>query len=215
MVETGLTIPDGQLLCLEPCLSAPSLCHMRVLHIAELGRHSSDTGLLFCTDTGLLFGPPAHERPETPRIPLLSPWYHWQLCQSPSLEQSHSRAFPDLGLTTDQDLLLMQEGMLMRKVRSKSWKKLRYFRLQNDGMTVWHARQTGGSAKPSCDPPVITIGAAYGKGLSIISDEDTEELSHFGLCPTASLRLEAMSCHFQHRLFAVLPLKTSVIHVDS
>uniref|UniRef100_A0A2K6UUV1 Phosphoinositide phospholipase C n=1 Tax=Saimiri boliviensis boliviensis TaxID=39432 RepID=A0A2K6UUV1_SAIBB len=52
-------------------------------------------------------------------------------------------------LTTDQDLLLMQEGMLMRKVRSKSWKKLRYFRLQNDGMMVWHARQAGGSAKPS------------------------------------------------------------------
>ncbi|KAM5228717.1 1-phosphatidylinositol 4,5-bisphosphate phosphodiesterase delta-4 [Ctenodactylus gundi] len=52
-------------------------------------------------------------------------------------------------LTTDQDLLLMQEGMLMRKVRSKSWKKLRYFKLQVDGMTVWHARQAGGSAKPS------------------------------------------------------------------
>ncbi|XP_032134099.1 1-phosphatidylinositol 4,5-bisphosphate phosphodiesterase delta-4 isoform X1 [Sapajus apella] len=52
-------------------------------------------------------------------------------------------------LTTDQDLLLMQEGMLMRKVRSKSWKKLRYFRLQNDGMMVWHARQAKGSAKPS------------------------------------------------------------------
>lgn len=52
-------------------------------------------------------------------------------------------------LTTDQDLLLMQEGMPMRKVRSKSWKKLRYFRLQNDGMTVWHARQARGSAKPS------------------------------------------------------------------
>ncbi|XP_012920922.1 1-phosphatidylinositol 4,5-bisphosphate phosphodiesterase delta-4 isoform X3 [Heterocephalus glaber] len=52
-------------------------------------------------------------------------------------------------LTTDQDLLMMQEGILMRKVRSKSWKKLRYFRLQNDGMTVWHARQAGGREKPS------------------------------------------------------------------
>ncbi|MBZ3880633.1 1-phosphatidylinositol 4,5-bisphosphate phosphodiesterase delta-4 [Sciurus carolinensis] len=53
------------------------------------------------------------------------------------------------GLTTDEDLQLMQEGMLMRKVRSKNWKKLRYFRLQNDGMTVWHARQAGGSEKPT------------------------------------------------------------------
>ncbi|XP_047399012.1 1-phosphatidylinositol 4,5-bisphosphate phosphodiesterase delta-4 [Sciurus carolinensis] len=52
-------------------------------------------------------------------------------------------------LTTDEDLQLMQEGMLMRKVRSKNWKKLRYFRLQNDGMTVWHARQAGGSEKPT------------------------------------------------------------------
>ncbi|XP_071072225.1 1-phosphatidylinositol 4,5-bisphosphate phosphodiesterase delta-4 isoform X2 [Dasypus novemcinctus] len=43
----------------------------------------------------------------------------------------------------------MQEGALMRKVRSKSWKKLRYFRLQDDGMTVWHSRQAGWRAKPS------------------------------------------------------------------
>ncbi|XP_008823938.1 1-phosphatidylinositol 4,5-bisphosphate phosphodiesterase delta-4 isoform X2 [Nannospalax galili] len=52
-------------------------------------------------------------------------------------------------LATDQDLLLMQEGTMIRKVRSKNWKKLRYFRLQNDGMTVWHARQAGGIAKPT------------------------------------------------------------------
>ncbi|CAH6791774.1 Plcd4 [Phodopus roborovskii] len=52
-------------------------------------------------------------------------------------------------LTTDQDLLLMQEGMMMRKVRTKTWKKLRYFKLQNDGMTVWHARQAEGIAKPT------------------------------------------------------------------
>ncbi|XP_019493771.1 PREDICTED: 1-phosphatidylinositol 4,5-bisphosphate phosphodiesterase delta-4 isoform X2 [Hipposideros armiger] len=52
-------------------------------------------------------------------------------------------------LPVNQDVLLMQKGTLMRKVRSKSWKKLRYFRLQEDGMTVWHARQVGGRAKPS------------------------------------------------------------------
>ncbi|XP_029789683.1 1-phosphatidylinositol 4,5-bisphosphate phosphodiesterase delta-4 isoform X2 [Suricata suricatta] len=52
-------------------------------------------------------------------------------------------------LPINQDVLLMQKGMLLRKVRSKSWKKLRYFRLQDDGMTVWHARQAGGNAKPS------------------------------------------------------------------
>lgn len=52
-------------------------------------------------------------------------------------------------LTTDQDLLLMQEGTMLRKVRTKTWKKPRYFRLQNDGMTVWHARQADGIAKPT------------------------------------------------------------------
>ncbi|XP_045875141.1 1-phosphatidylinositol 4,5-bisphosphate phosphodiesterase delta-4 isoform X1 [Meles meles] len=52
-------------------------------------------------------------------------------------------------LPISEDLLLMQKGTLMRKVRSKSWKKLRYFRLQDDGMTVWHARQAGGTAKPT------------------------------------------------------------------
>ncbi|XP_046939725.1 1-phosphatidylinositol 4,5-bisphosphate phosphodiesterase delta-4 [Lynx rufus] len=56
---------------------------------------------------------------------------------------------PGPGLPINQDVLLMQKGMLVRKVRSKSWKKLRYFRLQDDGMTVWHARQAGGKAKPS------------------------------------------------------------------
>nr|BAC30256.1 unnamed protein product [Mus musculus] len=52
-------------------------------------------------------------------------------------------------LATDQDLLLMQEGTMMRKVRTKSWKKLRYFRLQNDGMTVWHGSQPESMPKPT------------------------------------------------------------------
>ncbi|XP_052049661.1 1-phosphatidylinositol 4,5-bisphosphate phosphodiesterase delta-4 [Apodemus sylvaticus] len=52
-------------------------------------------------------------------------------------------------LATDQDLVLMQEGTMMRKVRTKSWKKLRYFRLQNDGMTVWHGRQPESIPKPT------------------------------------------------------------------
>ncbi|XP_049623984.1 1-phosphatidylinositol 4,5-bisphosphate phosphodiesterase delta-4 [Suncus etruscus] len=53
------------------------------------------------------------------------------------------------GLPSSEDLLRMQQGTTMCKVRSKSWKKLRFFRLQEDGMTVWHSRQVGGSAKPS------------------------------------------------------------------
>uniref|UniRef100_A0ABK0KWG6 Phosphoinositide phospholipase C n=1 Tax=Rattus norvegicus TaxID=10116 RepID=A0ABK0KWG6_RAT len=52
-------------------------------------------------------------------------------------------------LTTNQDLLLMQKGTMMRKVRTKSWKKLRYFRLQDDGMTVWHGRHLESISKPT------------------------------------------------------------------
>ncbi|XP_045436396.1 1-phosphatidylinositol 4,5-bisphosphate phosphodiesterase delta-4 isoform X5 [Pipistrellus kuhlii] len=50
-------------------------------------------------------------------------------------------------LPSSQEVLLMQKGMMMRKVRTKNWKRLRYFKLQEDGMTVWHARQVGGRAK--------------------------------------------------------------------
>ncbi|KAM7332908.1 hypothetical protein ACRRTK_006228 [Alexandromys fortis] len=63
------------------------------------------------------------------------------------LEGKSMQAVWKARLTTDQDLLLMQEGMMMRKVRTRFWKKLRFFRLQNDGMTVWHARQADDVAK--------------------------------------------------------------------
>uniref|UniRef100_A0A8C4LXF6 Phosphoinositide phospholipase C n=1 Tax=Equus asinus asinus TaxID=83772 RepID=A0A8C4LXF6_EQUAS len=69
--------------------------------------------------------------------------------RAPRIENYPAPASSGPGLPVNQDLLLMQKGMSMRKVRSKNWKKLRYFRLQDDGMTVWHARQAGGSAKPS------------------------------------------------------------------
>ncbi|NWY51118.1 PLCD4 phosphodiesterase, partial [Chionis minor] len=38
----------------------------------------------------------------------------------------------------------MQQGTLMRKVKSKSWKKQRYFKLQDDCMTIWYqSKRTG------------------------------------------------------------------------
>lgn len=67
----------------------------------------------------------------------------------PATQPAPSSSGP--GLPINQDLLMMQKGMLLRKVRSRSWKKQRYFRLQDDGMTVWHARQAGGTAKPTCE----------------------------------------------------------------
>ena len=89
----------------------------------------------------------------------------------PSLPATHpAPSSPGPGLPINQDVLLMQKGMLVRKVRSKSWKKLRYFRLQDDGMTVWHARQAGGKAKPSCE--------SRGKlGVGVLGRQDSEEAS--------------------------------------
>uniref|UniRef100_A0A8B9QZT5 Phosphoinositide phospholipase C n=1 Tax=Anas platyrhynchos TaxID=8839 RepID=A0A8B9QZT5_ANAPL len=38
----------------------------------------------------------------------------------------------------------MQQGALMRKVKSKGWKKQRYFKLQDDCMTIWYqSKRTG------------------------------------------------------------------------
>ncbi|XP_042535143.1 1-phosphatidylinositol 4,5-bisphosphate phosphodiesterase delta-4 [Dipodomys spectabilis] len=69
-------------------------------------------------------------------------------------------------LITDPNLLLMQEGTLIRKVRSKSWKKFRYFRLQNDGMTVWQSKQAGAYAKLSFSiSDVETVRMGYDSEL--------------------------------------------------
>uniref|UniRef100_A0A8C3TJB9 1-phosphatidylinositol 4,5-bisphosphate phosphodiesterase delta-4 n=2 Tax=Chelydra serpentina TaxID=8475 RepID=A0A8C3TJB9_CHESE len=48
-----------------------------------------------------------------------------------------------LGRTLEQ----MQQGSLMRKVKSKSWKKQRYLELQDDCMTVWHKSKKTGHTK--------------------------------------------------------------------
>nr|XP_034983478.1 1-phosphatidylinositol 4,5-bisphosphate phosphodiesterase delta-4 isoform X3 [Zootoca vivipara]XP_034983487.1 1-phosphatidylinositol 4,5-bisphosphate phosphodiesterase delta-4 isoform X3 [Zootoca vivipara]XP_034983497.1 1-phosphatidylinositol 4,5-bisphosphate phosphodiesterase delta-4 isoform X3 [Zootoca vivipara] len=41
----------------------------------------------------------------------------------------------------------MQQGTMMRKVKSKNWKKPRYFMLQDDCMTVWYKSKMSGKAK--------------------------------------------------------------------
>ncbi|CAM5093178.1 unnamed protein product [Natator depressus] len=50
-------------------------------------------------------------------------------------------------LQLDETLEQMQQGTLMRKVKSKSWKKQRYFRLQDDCMTVWYKSKKTGYTK--------------------------------------------------------------------
>ncbi|XP_025026521.1 1-phosphatidylinositol 4,5-bisphosphate phosphodiesterase delta-4, partial [Python bivittatus] len=47
----------------------------------------------------------------------------------------------------DDNLVQMQQGTMMRKVKSKNWKKQRYFMLQHDCMTVWYKSKMSGKAK--------------------------------------------------------------------
>ncbi|XP_030435990.1 1-phosphatidylinositol 4,5-bisphosphate phosphodiesterase delta-4 [Gopherus evgoodei] len=50
-------------------------------------------------------------------------------------------------LQLDETLERMQQGTVMRKVKSKSWKKQRYFKLQDDCMTVWYKSKKTGNTK--------------------------------------------------------------------
>nr|XP_032635028.1 1-phosphatidylinositol 4,5-bisphosphate phosphodiesterase delta-4-like [Chelonoidis abingdonii] len=50
-------------------------------------------------------------------------------------------------LQLDETLEQMQQGTLMRKVKSKSWKKQRCFKLQDDCMTVWYKSKKTGNTK--------------------------------------------------------------------
>ncbi|XP_055967960.1 1-phosphatidylinositol 4,5-bisphosphate phosphodiesterase delta-4 [Sorex fumeus] len=66
------------------------------------------------------------------------------------------------GLPGNEDLMRMQQGTMMCKVRSKNWKKQRFFKLHEDGMTVWHSRQVGSSTKLSfsiSDVETVRLGA--------------------------------------------------------
>ncbi|XP_074857612.1 1-phosphatidylinositol 4,5-bisphosphate phosphodiesterase delta-4 isoform X2 [Carettochelys insculpta] len=53
------------------------------------------------------------------------------------------------GLQQDETLKRMQQETLMWKVKAKSWKKQRYFTLQDNCMAVWHRSKTTGKAKYS------------------------------------------------------------------
>lgn len=44
----------------------------------------------------------------------------------------------------------MQVGSVMRKVKSRTWKKPRYFRLQDDCTTIWYKSKKAGNAQSTC-----------------------------------------------------------------
>ncbi|XP_043541625.1 1-phosphatidylinositol 4,5-bisphosphate phosphodiesterase delta-4-like, partial [Chiloscyllium plagiosum] len=51
------------------------------------------------------------------------------------------------GLQVDENLQLMLVGSLMRKVKSRNWKRQRYFKLQDDCMSIWYKSKKTGNPK--------------------------------------------------------------------
>ncbi|XP_028981674.1 1-phosphatidylinositol 4,5-bisphosphate phosphodiesterase delta-4 [Esox lucius] len=45
----------------------------------------------------------------------------------------------------DEDIQVMKAGAMLRKVKSRSWKKQRHFRLQDDGQTIWYKSRWAGT----------------------------------------------------------------------
>lgn len=63
------------------------------------------------------------------------------------------------GVQLDENLQLMQAGSMMRKVKSRSWKKQRYFKLQEDCMTIWYKSKKTGNTKSTCELSEINTGS--------------------------------------------------------
>lgn len=54
------------------------------------------------------------------------------------------------GIQGDDNLQWMQVGAVLRKVKSRTWKKQRYFRLQDDGATIWYKSKKAGHTHCTC-----------------------------------------------------------------
>ncbi|OCT61019.1 1-phosphatidylinositol 4,5-bisphosphate phosphodiesterase delta-4-like [Xenopus laevis] len=81
-------------------------------------------------------------------------------------------------LQLDENLQLMQAGSLMRKVKSRSWKKQRYFKLQEDCMTIWYnSKKTGNTKSTFSISDIETVREGHqSEVLQSIADEFKPEL---------------------------------------
>ncbi|XP_055360784.1 1-phosphatidylinositol 4,5-bisphosphate phosphodiesterase delta-4 [Betta splendens] len=59
-------------------------------------------------------------------------------------EASHHSDMFCAGTEDDPDIKVMMAGSTLRKVKSRSWKKQRHFRLLEDGMTIWYKSRWAG-----------------------------------------------------------------------
>ncbi|XP_066046255.1 1-phosphatidylinositol 4,5-bisphosphate phosphodiesterase delta-4 isoform X2 [Chamaea fasciata] len=93
------------------------------------------TGLWFIPPPSWIEGPCAISEVRGSKLTGHSAWIPPPSVMQPMLS-------PGIQLT--DTLEQMQQGTLMRKVKSKSWKKQRYFKLQEDCMTIWYqSKRTG------------------------------------------------------------------------
>uniref|UniRef100_A0A4W3HK68 Phosphoinositide phospholipase C n=1 Tax=Callorhinchus milii TaxID=7868 RepID=A0A4W3HK68_CALMI len=65
------------------------------------------------------------------------------------------------GLQDDRDVQAMQRGAVLRKVKSRSWKRPRCYRLQEDCMSVWYNSKKAGNPRTAfslCDVEMVREG---------------------------------------------------------
>ncbi|XP_044159489.1 1-phosphatidylinositol 4,5-bisphosphate phosphodiesterase delta-4 isoform X5 [Bufo gargarizans] len=81
-------------------------------------------------------------------------------------------------LQLDENLQLMQAGSVMRKVKSRNWKKQRYFKLQEDCMTIWYkSKKTGNTKSTFSISDIETVREGHqSEILQSIADEFEPEL---------------------------------------
>uniref|UniRef100_A0A8C1U3M2 Phosphoinositide phospholipase C n=1 Tax=Cyprinus carpio TaxID=7962 RepID=A0A8C1U3M2_CYPCA len=71
--------------------------------------------------------------------------YVHYLLSDPSSPSSSPVLSCSSGIQADDDLKSMFVGTVMRKIKSRTWKKQRYFRLQEDCMTIWYKSKKAGN----------------------------------------------------------------------
>lgn len=55
------------------------------------------------------------------------------------------------GIQDDPHVKVMMAGSTLRKVKSRSWKKQRHFRLLEDGQTIWYKSRWAGRGHSTCE----------------------------------------------------------------
>lgn len=74
------------------------------------------------------------------------------LCSGRTESQIRLMMYPfSSGFQDDPDVRLMMAGSTLRKVKSRSWKKQRHFRLLEDGLTIWYKSRWAGKGHSTCE----------------------------------------------------------------